>query len=62
MNIHKFAFVHMHLYNIHLHIYIQSAIDELHDLIEELYVGLKFNSPVGIQVSFCVCIQIVHTS
>ena len=43
-----------YMYNIHLHTYIQ----ELHDLIETLYIGIKFKSKEAIQVSSCVCMHI----
>ena len=45
-----------YMYDIHLYTYIQ----ELNDLIEMLYIGLKFKSKEAIQVSSCVCMYIIH--
>ena len=65
----KFVFVlciNLHLYtcmhNIHLHIYIQDALEELQNFIEDLYIGLKSDSEVAIQVSLCVYISLSSKS
>ena len=40
------------MHNIHLHIYIQDALEGLENFVQDLYIGLKLKSDVTIQVSF----------